>query len=83
MHFQVVDFLCNCAFCDTLATTGNFIHRDDYHLWTLPRIEHSIMLRPDEESPVWQTGGLQMVFPLHLTRKREQIGRQGNHRWRA
>jgi hypothetical protein len=24
-----------------------------------------------------------MVFPLHLTRKREQIGRQGNHRWRA
>jgi hypothetical protein len=51
MHFQVVDFLCNCAFCDTLATTGNFFHRDDYHLWTLPRIEHSIMLRPDEESP--------------------------------
>jgi hypothetical protein len=27
MHFQVVDFLCNCAFCDTLATAGNFIHR--------------------------------------------------------
>jgi hypothetical protein len=25
------------AFCDPLATPGDFIHRDDYRLWTLPR----------------------------------------------
>jgi len=31
----------------------------------------------------WQTGGLQMAFPPHLTRKRKQIGRQGDHCWRA
>jgi integrase len=33
--------------------------------------------------PVWRTGVLQMAFPPHLTRKRNQIGRQGNHCWRA
>ena len=25
------------AFCDPLATPGDFIYRDAYHLWTLPR----------------------------------------------
>jgi len=25
------------AFCDPLATPGDFIHRHDYRLWTLPR----------------------------------------------
>ena len=25
------------TFCDPLATPGDFIHRDDYRLWTLPR----------------------------------------------
>src|SRR5215471_13904445 len=46
----------------------------------LREIVSTILARPDEES---RTGGLQMVFPPHLTRKRKQIGRQGNHCWRA
>ena len=43
----------------------------------------TMVVRPDEES---RSGGLadfKKVFPPHLIRKRKQIGRQGDHCWRA
>jgi hypothetical protein len=43
----------------------------------------TMVVRRDEES---RSGGLadfKKVFPPHLIRKRKQIGRQGDHCWRA
>jgi hypothetical protein len=37
------------------------------------------MQRPDEESRPGKLADFTVVFPPHLTRKRKQIGRQGNH----
>jgi hypothetical protein len=71
------------AFCGLLATPGDFIHSDYYHLWTSyewgPQSQCGRMKK--SRFGDWQ---LQKAFPPHLPPETDkQIGRQGDHCWRA
>ena len=65
------------------VTRGDLIHRAFSAPGHFREIVPRIATRPDEESRCGRPAEFKWPSLPHLTRKREQIGRQGDHSWHA
>src|SRR5262249_9207832 len=74
---------CNCNFCGLLATLGDFVRVNNYHLWTLPRTCAHNRSAAKGKKLVWRLQNYKGLPSDPLPKNGNQIGRQGDHRWRA
>ena len=72
------------ARCGLFATASEFLHGRHYQLWTSVSNKADTLHCGRMAKASWATGGSQKAFPPHLLPETDQqIGRQGNHCWRA